>query len=390
MSAPAPAAPASAAPVPGAAAPARVAADLFDELAALGGSAPPGASFDRRAIDLIAAAGLTAVSVPREVRGNELPLLDVIDVWAELARADGSIGWVAFAMDSAAAYFGAYLPDDGVAEVFADGVPRLAGQFAPNGTAVADGDGWVVDGSYQFGSGLTIAELAGCGFFATPADGGDAGYRFGVLPVDQAQLRGGWDVLGLQATQSVDYTLAGVRIPDRHTFDFFAPVCHRGSAMHRLGVLPLTAVGHAAWALGVTRRLLDELQVAAGRTRMGAASSIAASDHGLITIARLESRYAAGRAWVREVSEQAEAECEASGDFLSPATSNLVRQACVHVNQTGVDIAEEAYRLAGTVALRDGAFQRAFRDLHAGGQHFFASDAASIDWARTLLGNEAG
>jgi alkylation response protein AidB-like acyl-CoA dehydrogenase len=361
---------------------------LFADLDAIGAAAPAGGSFDPAALTLIADAGLNAISVPKEVGGNELPLLEVVDVWSELARADGSIGWVAFAMDSALAYFGAYLPDAGIADLVADGLPMLAGQFAPNGTGTADGDDWVVDGSYQFGSGLRVATLAGCGFFATPADGGDAGYRFGVLPIDQAQVQGNWDVLGLRATQSVDYTVSGVRIPDRHTFDFFAPVRHRGTAMHHLGVLPLTAVGHAAWALGVTRRVLDELRLAASRTRMGAPSSIAESDHGLITIARLESKWAAGRAWVRETCEQAVAECEASGDFLSVPTSNLVRQACVHVNQTGVDIAEEAYRLAGTVALRDGGLQRAFRDLHAGGQHFFASNAASIDWAKTLLEQE--
>jgi alkylation response protein AidB-like acyl-CoA dehydrogenase len=365
--------------------PQQAAAALFDELDAIGSAAPAGASFDPVALDRITEAGLSAVSVPKEVGGNELPILEVIDVWSELARADGSIGWVAFAIDSAASYFGSYLPDDGAAEVFAGGVPRVAGQFAPNGAGAEDGDSWIVDGSYQFGSGLTVANLAGCGFFASPADGSDAGYRFGVLPVDQAQVKGNWDVLGLQATQSVDYQLSGVRIPNRHTFDFFAPVRYRGSAMHDLGVLPLTAIGHAAWALGVTRRLLDELHAAVTRTRMGAASSIGESDHGLITIARLESTYAAGRAWVRETAEQAESECAGTGDFLSVPTSNLVRQACVHVNQTGVDIAEEAYRLAGTVALRNGAFQRAFRDLHAGGQHFFASNAASIDWAKTLL-----
>jgi alkylation response protein AidB-like acyl-CoA dehydrogenase len=365
--------------------PRQQAAALFDELDAIGAATPAGASFDPAAVDRIAEAGLLAISVPKEVGGNELPLLDIVDVWSELARADGSIGWVAFAMDSAASYFGAYLPDDGIADLFADGVPMVAGQFAPNGAATEDGTDWVVDGSYQFGSGLTLATLAGCGFFATPADGGDPGYRFGVTAVDTAQLHGNWHVLGLQGTQSVDYTLAGARIPDRHTFDFFAPFRHRGSAIHHFGVLPLTAVGHAAWALGVTRRILDELHLAASRTRMGAPSSIADSDHGLITIARLESAYAAGRAWVREVCQTAEAECDTTGDFLSVATSNLVRQACVHVNQTGVDIADEAYRLAGTAALRDGPFQRAFRDLHAGGQHFFASNAASIDWARTLL-----
>jgi alkylation response protein AidB-like acyl-CoA dehydrogenase len=358
---------------------------LFDELAEIGAAAPDGASFDASAIDRIAEAGLLHVSVPKEVGGAELPVLEAIDVWAEIARADGSIGWVSFAMDTALAYFGAYLPDDGVDEVFADGLPRLAGQFAPNGTAVADGDDWVVDGGYQFGSGITIAQLAGCGFLATPPGGGDPAYLFGCLPVAEADLQDNWDVLGLRATRSVDYALRGVRVPARHTFDFFAPTVHRGGALARFGVLPLTAVGHAAWALGVTRRVLDELHVAAGRTRMGAASSIGASDYGLITIARLESRYRAGRSWVREVCEQAEHEVETTGDFLSPATGNLVRQACVHVNQDGAAIAADAYALAGTSALRDGALQRGFRDLHAGAQHFFASNAASLDFGRDLL-----
>lgn len=362
-----------------------VAAGLFDELDAIGAAAPDGASFDPVAIDRIVESGLHGISVPTEVGGAGCRLLELVDVWSALAHADGSIGWVAFAMDTALGYFGAYLPDDGVADLFADGLPRLAGQFAPNGTAVADGDHWVVRGSYQFGSGITIAELAGAGFLATPPGGGDPAYLFGCFPVDQADLRDNWDVLGLRSTRSVDYEVAAVRVPARHTFDFFAPVVHRGGAVARLGVLPLTAVGHAAWALGVTRRVLDELLVAATRTRMGAATSIGQSDHGLITIAHLESRYRAGRAWVREVCEQAEAEVEASGDLLGIATSNLVRQACVHVNQTGAEVARDAYLLAGTAALRDGPLQRAFRDLHAGAQHFFASNAASVDWARTLL-----
>ncbi len=118
---------------------------------------------------------------------------------------------------------------------------------------------------------------------------------------------------------------------------------------------------------------------------MGAASSIGESDHGLITIAGLESRYRAGRAWIHEVCEQAEAECAETGEFLSGPTSDLVRQACVHVNQEGAAIARDAYLLAGTAALRDGLLQRCFRDLHAGAQHFFASNAASVDFARSLL-----
>ena len=161
---------------------------------------------------------------------------------------------------------------------------------------------------------------------------------------------------------------------------------HRGSAMHHLGVLPLTAVGHAAWALGVTRRVLDELQAAAGRTRMGAPSSIADSDHGLITIARLESQVRrrpgvgprglrAGRGRVRRV--------RATSSPSRPPTWSA-RRACTSTRPASTSprrpTASPAPSPCATARL-----QRAFRDLHAGGQHFFASNAASIDWAKTLL-----
>ena len=218
-----------------------------------------------------------------------------------------------------------------------------------------------------------------------PADGGDPSYLFGCFPVGEIEAKGNWDVLGLRGTMSIDYGVHGVRVPDVCTFDFFAPVVHRGSAMHHLGVLPLTAAGHAAWALGVTRRALDELAAVAGRQRMGAPSSLAESEHVLISLARLESRWAAGRAWVREVCAEAEACCAERGGPPDELTANRLRQACVHVNREGADIARETYLLAGTAALRDGPLQRCFRDLHAGAQHFFASNAASVDFARGLL-----
>lgn len=367
------------------------AASLFDTIDAAGASAGPGHSFDGSVMRAIDDAGLYGISVPKEVGGHDLPLVDVVRIWAELSRADGSVGWCAFASDTALAYFGSYLPDSGIESVLErtrplDRLPFVGGQFAPNGTATADGDDWVVDGSYQFGSGILLADFAGAGFFATPPDGGDAAYLMACFPVEQIQPRGNWEVLGLRATQSIDYGVDGVHVPFDHAFDFFAPTVHRGSAKHYLGVIPLTAAGHAAWALGVCRRMLDELTaLAEGKTRMGAASSLADSEYFLINLARLESRHRAGWAWTMEVCEEAEAECGERGDFITERTANLLRQACVHVNKESVAIAREAYSLAGTSALREGPLQRCFRDLHAGGQHYFASDAPSVDFARSLL-----
>ena len=362
--------------------------DLFGPLDRAAAATPPGEPMPRASIDAIVDGGLLGLMVPRAVGGQELPLADIVDVYEEVSRADGSTGWCYFAADCTAAYFGAYLTDAGAESVFADGIPLMAGQFAPNGTATFDGDELVIDGDYQFGSGIAHAAWAGAGVLTAADEGANPDYLFACFPVEQAELRGNWDVLGLQATASYDYVLRDVHVPRAQAFDFFAPTVHRGGPVYALGVLPLTAAGHAGWALGVTRRVLDEVAaVAASTTRLGAASSLATNERFLHELGVLEGRFRAGRAWVRQTCEAAEAEATRDG-AISAVTANLLREACRHVNQGGADIARQAYLLAGTRALRDGPIQRGFRDLHAGSQHFFAGPSAAIDLATSLLAKD--
>jgi indole-3-acetate monooxygenase len=358
---------------------------LYHELDANAAALAPGQAMDRASLDALARAGLLGPMVPRDTGGAELALVDVVEIYSEISRADGSTGWCHFASDVAATFFGAYLPDSGARRVFADGVPHMAGQFAPNGTALVDGDELVLSGDYQFGSGIAHAQWAGAGVLTTPEDGTDPAYLFACFPAEAVELQGNWDVLGLQATASYDYALDGVRVPADQSFDFFAPTVHRGAPRYSLGVIPLTALGHAGWALGVTRRMLDEtIAIAAGTTRMGAPSSLADSERFLFELGALEGRWQAGRAWVRQAAVAAEDEAERHG-AVSDLTANLVRESCRHVNQGGADIARQLYLLAGTRALRDGPLQRCFRDLHAGSQHFFASPSAAVDLARSLI-----
>lgn len=358
--------------------------DLFAELDSAARALPAGQPLPASAMGTLAEAGLLGLMVPEAAGGLELPLADIIDVYAEISRADGSIGWCHFAGDLTAAYFGAYLGDAGRDELFGDGIPIMAGQFAPNGVGTPDGDGFLIDGDYQFGSGIIHAQWAGAGIFTAPTDGSDPAYLFACCPADEVELLGNWDVLGLQSTGSVDYAIRGVHVPASRTFDFFAPTIHRGGPMYQLGVLGLTAAGHAGWALGVTRRALDELAaIARTTTRMGAAASLADGERFLFEYGRLEGRYLSGVAWIRSVLQDAVA--EAAGGPISELTLNLLRESCRAVNQGGADIAREAYLLAGTRALRDGPLQQCFRDLHAGSQHFFASPTAAVDFGRSLL-----
>jgi alkylation response protein AidB-like acyl-CoA dehydrogenase len=324
---------------------------------------------------------------PRELGGAELSLIEAIDVFAEVARADGSAGWCLMAGASAVAYFGAYCESEFVAKLFAAGVPLVAGQFAPNGTGVAEDGGYRISGSYQFGSGIHYAEWVGAGFLVHPPEGSDAParYLFGVVPKNQVELRGNWDVLGLDATASFDYAIQDAFVPEGATFLFAAPTRRRGGPVYELGVIAQTAAGHAGFAMGVTRRALDELAaIARTKVRMGAGSFLKDDERFLHALGTLESRYLSSCAWVRETFAAIEQTALETGR-LDPRENNAVRQATVHVTQEGADIVRQAYLLAGTTALRDGPLQRCFRDIHAGSQHFFASPASTLDYARDRM-----
>jgi len=346
-----------------------------------------GAPVPPETIGALREAGLFGLMTPRDVGGSELSLLESIDVFAEVARADGSAGWCLMAGASAVGYFGAYAGDSFTRELFAGGIPLVAGQFAPNGTGVPCDGGYRLSGSYQFGSGLHYAEWVGAGFLVHPAEGSDepARYLFGLVPREAIEVRGNWNVLGLEATASHDYGIRDAFVPEEATFLFAAPTRRRGGPIFELGVIAQTAAGHAAFAEGVTRRALDELRsIARTKVRMGAGSFLKDDERFLHSLGTLESRFLSARAWMRECFARAERTVTETG-ALDLAENNALRQATVFLTQEGADIVRHAYLLAGTSALRDGPLQRCFRDIHAGSQHFFASPASTLDHARDLM-----
>ncbi len=336
-------------------------------------------------VDALVDAGLHAVMTPREVGGLELSVVDSIDVFAEISRADGSTGWCLMANAATVAYFGAWASDDFAKTLFADGVPLTAGQFAPNGVAVPDGDGYRITGNFQFGSGVRHSSWVGAGVVTAPTDGSDPKLLFALMPIADVELKGNWDVLGLESTASWDYSINDVWVPSGATFDYFAPVRYRGGETFELGVMGLTSAGHAGFALGVVRRALDELTaIARTKQRMGSSTALRDSERFIIELANLEARARSAASWVLERFAAAERTALETG-HADPAEIAMARQATVHATQDGADIVRKAYLLAGTDALRAGPLQTCFRDMHAASQHFFAGDLASLEFGRALL-----
>jgi alkylation response protein AidB-like acyl-CoA dehydrogenase len=346
--------------------------------------------------------GLFGLMVPKELGGEEADLPTVLAVYEEVCRADGSAGWTLLANATTSAFAGAYTGPAAVAEMFAgDRIPVAAGQFSPRGTAVRagdgaddhDGDGYVVSGKYSFGSGSAHSPWIGGGALElrdgelVPGKAGMPMIRAYFVPRERVEFLGNWDVMGLAGTGSYDYEVPEQTIGEDFTFDLIVAEPRRGGPVYRLGVLGLTAAGHAAFALGVGRHGMDELtRIVQTKHRLGADPL---RDQQLFRhdYAMHDAALQAARAFVYESFAVVQDVLEA-GDDPTLVQRQRLRQATTYATRVATDAVRFAYTAAGTDALRPGALQRCFRDLHAATQHLVVDNNTLTETTRVLLGLE--
>ena len=213
--------------------------------------------------------GLFGMWVPRSLRGGaELDPVASLEVIERLAYGDPSTGWVLMAAALAGGTGAAYLEASAVEELFGgDRLPVIAGQGTRPGTAIREGAGFRLSGSWSFASGIKHATHIHT--LAIVAETGEP--RIFVLPVGQATLLDNWDVLGLRGTGSIDYRIDNVFVPESHTHFAVTEVPLRGGPLYTLGIIGFAVIAHSGWACGIGRRLLDELmkKVNAGVGRSG-------------------------------------------------------------------------------------------------------------------------
>jgi alkylation response protein AidB-like acyl-CoA dehydrogenase len=353
---------------------AAVADQYADEGDKLGQLAPP-------VVEALKASGILGMWVPRSVRGGlELDVISALEVIENLSYGDPSTGWVTMAASLAIGTGAAYLEQPAVDALFSDRLPVIAGQGTRPGTAVRKGDGFLLTGSWSFASG--IKHSTHIHTLAIIQETGEP--RIFVLPVEQATLIDNWDVLGLRATGSIDYRIDNVFVPEAYSHFAITDTPKRGGSLFTIGIVGFACIAHAAWALGVGRRLLDELATKArgGRGRTG---SLAESESFHEQYAKAEAGYRAARALVYETWRDVRDTLD-RGDRMSMAQQTAVRLAMTHMQWASHEVAEYVYTASGTLALRAGTLQRLFRDMHAGTQHLVASPSVFRRLGQVLAG----
>jgi len=329
--------------------------------------------------------GVFRLGIPRELGGYEGSPRQVIEVIEKLSYADASTGWGVMAVQMITGTTAAYQGKVATDELFGDGRYHLvAGQGTRLGTARKTDGGYLVTGSWQFASGLPMSSHIHTA--ALVEETGEP--RIFTFPKEQATIVDNWDVMGLRATGSIDYHCEDLFVPDDYTYVVTTMEPNYGGALYRMGLANMSGINHAGWALGVARRMLDEMKALA-QQKSGAPGASVDTQEFHADYARAEATLRAARAFVFEVWEGNEATL-AAGSLLTDEQETLTRLSLNNATWSAHDVCMTVYKWAGTAALRHGALQRFFRDMHAGTQHLTSGPVVLQACGRKLAGLAPG
>jgi alkylation response protein AidB-like acyl-CoA dehydrogenase len=343
-------------------------------------------------VDALTSIGTFRAGVPAALGGPQVPILEQLLCFEELARADAAVGWCAMIGAQTSATSASLDPDE-AKSIFGDPSVRVAGVFAPSGHAVVDGGTVRLSGRWAFGSGVTHSHWFALG--AVVFDGDEPrmvndrpDLRFVYVPVSELEIEDTWHVSGLRGTGSNHVVADDVVVPASRTFPLFGARPHHPGALFLLPLGSL-AIGLGAVAMGIARDAIEEFDsLAAGKTPTGASRPLAMRSHVQMERATAEAELRAARALLYDTVTDVWDRVD-RGERLSTEHRAAIRLASTHAVRTSARVVDRVYDLGGgTSILETSRLQRCFRDVHAVTQHLITAPPTLELVGRVLLGVE--
>ncbi len=328
------------------------------------------------------AAGFYRLVRPRELGGLQADPLTYLRTVELLSEGSGSVGWN-LCNNNIAQLVTLGLPDAGIREIYAPG-----GDVAVAGTAVQGGGravpvdgGYRVTGRWPFGTGCqespwmlgSFQILDGDQLRLSP-DGASVYWR-GVFHRAETQIvAGSWDVSGLRATGSFDWTVDDVFLPERRTMVHAGvPLDNQWSHWPGLSyALPAQAwVGphHSAVITGIARAGIDALiELAVEKTPRGRTGRLCDNPQVQDAIGRADAILNAGRAY-RSATITEVWNTIAAGEDTTLEQRARCRLAAVHAADCAREAMDLVYRQGGSTSYRrESRLAECWRDLQVVGQ----------------------
>jgi indole-3-acetate monooxygenase len=328
------------------------------------------------------AAGFYRMVTPREIGGLQVDPLTYVRVVELVAEGAGAAGWN-LANNSICQLISLGLPDDGVQEIYEQGADTVIAGTAVmgGGQAVPVDGGYRVTGRWPFGSGCQESAWM-LGSFqivdgAEPRRGPDGVPLFwrGIFHRSEATIvEGSWDVSGLRATGSFDWTVKDVFLPERRV-TIHATVALENEWQRWPGVsycVPAQAwVGphHCAVITGIARAGIDALiELAAEKTPRGRSGRLCENPQVQDAVGRADAILNAGRAYRTAMITELW-NTVASGRETTLEQRARCRLAATHAADCAREAMDLMYRHGGSTSFRrESRLAECWRDLHVVGQ----------------------
>ncbi len=339
-------------------------------------------------------AGFYRILQPARWGGYEMSYTMSVDLAAELGRGCGSAAWIFTNLAQQAMINGMKGPR-AQEEMWADTPDALCASAFPGRDAKitrVDG-GFVVDGVWNYASGIDFADWVNLQLFLKPDDGPPE-HRFAAVHKSDYEVIDDWFVTGLAATGSRSLRVSGHFIPDHHTISNFevqgGPTAGSAVSDATLYRLPLWGVASRLFsgpvlgmALGMLEVLEEDLE-----TRISSGGA-AMAEQPIVHLRLAESggEINAAHALVRQDFVTATRMTEAGERPALVDRANWRRNNAYAVLMC-LRAVDRLHDLAGMRGMAVGHFiQRAWRDAHAGASQVAITwDTQAMVYGRTRFG----
>jgi alkylation response protein AidB-like acyl-CoA dehydrogenase len=315
--------------------------------------------------------GVFRLGVPRPYGGSELDPMSQVRVVEELARIEGSVGWLSM-ISTAGGFLAAYLDPPVAQRLFGSVDSVVAGNLRPPQRADLVDGGYRISGRFRFGSGCQHASLMGCGCVIyergePKLNGrGEPQIRMMLMPASKVTIVDVWDTTGMRGTGSNDFIVDNVFVPFAESPNMAEPPKYNAP----LYAFPqLYLVSHAGVPLGIARSALDFIIELSGRKEVSPGKLIRDDPQAQETIGWAEAHLAAARAFVYGALEDLWATLCQGSKPTERQRANY-RLMITYSHQAAKQLILKLYDLAATSSIfRTSRIERDMRDIMTACQH---------------------
>jgi alkylation response protein AidB-like acyl-CoA dehydrogenase len=347
-------------------------------------------------VDAFREKGMFWLLVPKALGGSDSSTVAFVEMVEDIATSDAATAWSMMSNSIATMVAATYCSDTHVKRMFGGArLPIMSSTYAPTGKATyADGI-YHGGGKHNWGTGIKHADWASGanvvydnGAPVMQADGKPKVVG-AFLRKDQIELVGNWDVVGLQATGSVDYLVPEQDIPEDWTFNQYWTEPQRASRSANLGTLVVVCAGHVAVMLGIARRALSEAAaVASKKKRLYSTDCIANTPVFQNDFLKHEALFQAAHALTINVFSEADGLAE-SGEGLSDLQIQRMRQVTTWTHQVCKDVVNYTFGSVSSALRNPSPLGKCLTDVAVAAHHIIAGPMSLIDAAPSIISSWA-